>query len=196
MRDSDELTSDLLRGKNVRLTAQDMEQAAAHYFQWSQDAEYMRLVDGDPPVPLSLKATKDVNEREWPEDDPNNIMFLIRASEDDRIIGFANLDYISWPHGDSYMGIGLGDRTCWGKGYGTEALNILLRYAFTELNLHRMTLTVFGYNERAIRMYQRCGFKIEGIVREVLYRDGRRWDLISMGLLRGEWLELNGYTSS
>ena len=194
MRDSAELTSDLLRGKNVRLTAQDMEQAAAQYFQWSQDAEYMRLVDGDPPVPLSLKATKDVNERDWPEDDPNNIMFLIRANEDDRIIGFANLDYISWSHGDSYMGIGLGDRTCWGRGYGSEAMNILLRYAFTELNLHRLTLTVFEFNERAVRMYQRCGFKIEGIVREVLYRDGRRWDLISMGLLRAEWLELNGYS--
>lgn len=194
MRDSAELTSDLLRGKNVRLTAQDMEQAAAQYFQWSQDAEYMRLVDGDPPVPLSLKATKDVNERDWPEDDPNNIMFLIRANEDDRIIGFANLDYISWAHGDSYMGIGLGDRTCWGRGYGSEAMNILLRYAFTELSLHRLTLTVFEFNERAVRMYQRCGFKIEGIVREVLYRDGRRWDLISMGLLRDEWLELNGYS--
>jgi len=194
MRDSAELTSDLLRGKNVRLTAQDMEQAAAQYFQWSQDAEYMRLVDGDPPVPLSLKATKDVNERDWPEDDPNNIMFLIRANEDDRIIGFANLDYISWSQGDSYMGIGLGDRTCWGRGYGSEAMNILLCYAFTELNLHRLTLTVFEFNERAVRMYQRCGFKIEGIVREVLYRDGRRWDLISMGLLRAEWLELNGYS--
>ena len=194
MRDSAELTSDLLRGKNVRLTAQDMEQAAAQYFQWSQDAEYMRLVDGDPPVPLSLKATKDVNERDWPEDDPNNIMFLIRANEGDRIIGFANLDYISWSQGDSYMGIGLGDRTCWGRGYGSEAMNILLRYAFTELNLHRLTLTVFEFNERAVRMYQRCGFKIEGIVREVLYRDGRRWDLISMGLLRDEWMELNGYS--
>jgi hypothetical protein len=196
MRDNTELTGDILRGKNVRLTAQDMAQAAPHYFQWSQDAEYMRLVDGDPPVPLSLKATKDINERDWPEDDPNNIMFLIRANEDDRIIGFANLDYIAWTHGDSYMGIGLGDKTCWGRGYGIEALNLLLRYAFTELNLHRMTLTVFEFNERAIRMYQRCGFKTEGIVRECLYRDGRRWGLVSMGILRDEWLELNGYTLS
>ena len=142
MRDSAELTEDMLRGKYVHLTAQDMEQAAPLYFQWSQDAEYMHLVDGDPPVPFSLKATKEGNERDWPEDDPCNIMFLIRANEDDRIIGFANLDYISWAHGDSYMGIGLGDKTCWGKGYGTDAMNLLLRYAFTELNLHRMTLSM------------------------------------------------------
>jgi RimJ/RimL family protein N-acetyltransferase len=94
------------------------------------------------------------------------------------------------------MGIGLGDKTCWGKGYGTDAMSLLLRYAFTELNLHRMTLTVYEFNERAIRMYQRCGFKIEGIVRDCLYRNGRRWDLVSMGILRDEWLELNGYTSS
>jgi hypothetical protein len=196
MRDSGELTSDLLRGKNIRLAAQDMEQASPHYFQWSQDAEYQRLVEGDPSVPLSLKATKEVNERDWPGDDPCNIMFLIRANEDDRIIGFANLDYISWTHGDSYMGLGLGDKTCWGKGYGTEAMNILLRYAFTELNLHRMSLTVFEYNERAIRMYQKCGFKVEGLNRDYHFRDGRRWDLVSMGILRDEWLELNGYTVS
>lgn len=196
MRDSAELTADMLRGKNVRLAAQDMEQAAPHYFAWSSDAEYMRLVDGEPPVPLSLKATRETNERDWPEDDPSNIMFLIRANEDDRIIGFANLDYISWSHGDSYMGLGLGDKAYWGRGYGAESMNLLLRYAFTELNLQRMTLTVFAYNERAIRMYQKCGFKVEGIHREYLYREGRRWDLVSMGVLREEWLELNGYTVS
>jgi len=196
MRDRNELTSDLLRGKNIRLAAQDMDQASKPYFEWVQDAEYQRLVEGDVPVPLSPHGTRESNEQGWPEDDPHNVMFLIRTNEDDRIIGFANLDYIDWQNGDSYMGIGIGDKAYWSRGYGTEAMNILLRYAFTELNLYRLSLTVFEYNERAIRMYQKCGFKIEGISRAHLYREGRRWDLVSMGILREEWLALNDYTPS
>jgi len=93
------------------------------------------------------------------------------------------------------MGIGIGDKAYWGRGVGTEVMNILLRYVFTELNLHRLSLTVFEYNQRAIRLYEKCGFKIEGINREYHFRDGRRWDLVSMGILREEWLALNGYTS-
>jgi RimJ/RimL family protein N-acetyltransferase len=194
MRDGAELTSDLLRGKNIHLTAQDMDQSSQPYFDWAQDAEYQRLVEGDPPVPLSLKGMRESNEQGWPEDDPCNVMFLMRTNDDNRIIGFANLDYISWHHGDSFMGIGIGDKAYWSRGYGSEAMNILLRYVFTELNLHRLSLTVFEYNQRAIRMYEKCGFKIEGINREYHFRDGRRWDLVSMGILREEWLELNGYT--
>jgi len=101
MRDSTELTGDLLRGKTVHLTAQDMDQASQPYFDWAQDAEYQRLVEGDPPVPLSLKGMRESNEQGWPEDDPCNVMFLVRTNDDNRIIGFANLDYISWHHGDS-----------------------------------------------------------------------------------------------
>jgi RimJ/RimL family protein N-acetyltransferase len=196
MRDRSELTGDFLRGKNLHFTAQDMDQASQPYFDWAQDAEYQRLVEGDPPVPLSIKGMRESNEQGWPEDDPHNIMFLIRTLEDDHIIGFANLDYISYQHGDSYMGIGIGDKAYWGKGYGQEAMNILLRYAFTELNLHRISLTVFEYNQRAIRMYEKIGFKIEGINREYHYREGRHWNLVSMGILRDEWLALNGYTAA
>ena len=194
MRDSTELTNDILRGKYVHFTAQDMDQAAQPYFDWAQDGEYHRLVEDGPAVPLSIKGMRESNEQGWPEDDPCNVMFLIRDNEDDHIIGFANLDYISWHNADSYMGIGIGDKSFWGRGVGREAMEILLRYAFTEMNLHRLSLTVYEYNERAIHMYEKCGFKIEGINREVHYRDGRRWDLVNMGILRSEWLERNGYT--
>jgi len=196
MRDRNELTDDLLRGKAIHLTAQDMDQASKPYFEWAQDAEYQRLVEDVAPVPLSLQGTRESNEQGWPEDDSHNIMFLIRTNEDDRIVGFANLDYISWEHGDSYMGIGIGDKGYWGRGVGTEAMSLLMRYAFTELNLHRLSLTVFEYNERAIRMYEKLGFRIEGINRDYHFREGRRWDLVCMGILREEWLALNGYTAA
>ena len=68
-------------------------------------------------------------------------------------------------------------------------MRVILRYAFEELNLYRVSLNVFGYNPRAIHTYEKIGFQHEGFQREVLDRDGQRWDLIYMGILRAEWLE-------
>jgi RimJ/RimL family protein N-acetyltransferase len=193
MRDKNELICDLLSGKSVRLAAENAEEVAPLYVRWAQDAEYTRLLEGGPPIPFSIKATRELTEKEWPDDDPNNIMFSIRLLGDDRVIGFANLDYISWHNGDTYMGIGIGEKAYRGKGYGLDAMNTLLRYAFTELSLFRVTLTVFEYNQQAIHLYEKAGFRVEGRHREYLYREGRRWDLIEMGILREEWLERNGY---
>jgi RimJ/RimL family protein N-acetyltransferase len=67
-------------------------------------------------------------------------------------------------------------------------MKVILRYAFRELNLRRVALDTFEYNPRAIRSYEKIGFVHEGRAREYLWRDGRRWDLIFMGILREEWL--------
>ena len=66
-------------------------------------------------------------------------------------------------------------------------MRVILRFAFTELNLHRVSLTVFDYNQRAIRSYEKAGFRMEGRQRGFLKREGQRWDLIYMGILRSEW---------
>jgi RimJ/RimL family protein N-acetyltransferase len=66
-------------------------------------------------------------------------------------------------------------------------MRVMLRYAFQELNLHRVALAVFGYNERAYKSYQKVGFQVEGTLRERLRRDGQRYDMITMGILRDEW---------
>ena len=89
------------------------------------------------------------------------------------------------------VGLGIGETEYWGRGYGTDAMNVLLRYAFTEINLRRVTLTVFEYNPRAIRSYEKAGFCHEGRLRKVLNKEGRRWDVLYMGILREEWLEVN-----
>jgi RimJ/RimL family protein N-acetyltransferase len=97
---------------------------------------------------------------------------------------------VRWNHGDCWLGIGLGEREYWGKGYGSDALRLILRYAFQELGLQRVTLTVFEYNPRAIRSYEKVGFIHEGRCRKAIHRDGERADLLVMGILRQEWLEL------
>ena len=85
------------------------------------------------------------------------------------------------------MSISLGDFANWGKGYGNEATRLALGFAFNELHLHRVQLTVFDYNPRAIHLYEKLGFQQEGIYREFLQRDGRRFDMYLYGLLRHEW---------
>jgi RimJ/RimL family protein N-acetyltransferase len=87
----------------------------------------------------------------------------------------------------AWLGIGIGDREQWGKGYGREAMELVLRYGFHELNLHRIQLTVFEYNERAIALYEKLGFRREGVYREFMQRDGKRYDMLLYGLLRREW---------
>ena len=98
----------------------------------------------------------------------------------------------NWNASDSFVGLGIGDRNEWGKGYGTEAMNLMLEFAFTEINLRRVTLTVFEYNPRAIRSYEKTGFHHEGRLRQFLTREGRHWDMLYMGILREEWLAFNG----
>jgi len=92
-----------------------------------------------------------------------------------------------WNNGDVYVGIGIGDRDDWSKGYGTDAMKLAVRYAFLELNLHRVTLGVFEHNPRARRAYEKAGFVLEGRMRGDCLRDGQRSNTLWMGILRKEW---------
>ena len=85
------------------------------------------------------------------------------------------------------MGLGIGDQSNWGQGYGYEAAQLALAFAFHELNLHRVQVTVFSYNERSIALFEKLGFQREGVFRERLQRDGQRHDMLLYGLLRPEW---------
>ncbi|HXQ36514.1 MAG TPA: GNAT family protein, partial [Anaerolineales bacterium] len=82
------------------------------------------------------------------------------------------------------------ERDFWGRGYGTDVMKVILRYAFMEINLRRVTLSVFEYNPRAVRSYEKAGFVHEGRMRQFLNREGKRWDMLFMGILRDEWINL------
>lgn len=175
----------LFHGHLVRLAALNPAAEAATLARWTQDAGLLRLMSLAPPLPLSISAARADQERRLANTE--FFGFTIRALADDRLLGFINLQSPAWTHGDAFMGINLGEREDWGKGYGTDALNVLLRYAFTELNLHRVSLGVFADNTRAIRSYEKTGFVLEGRYRQSARRDGRWLDVVAMGLLRKDW---------
>ena len=185
----------LFKGKLVRLAGIDPDEISKSFAQWSRDSEYMRLLDTDPPRLRSSKSIKEWTEKEL-EENQGMYWFAIRTLNDDRLLGDITLSVISWGSRDAYAGIGIGAREFWGKGYGTEAMQLLLRYGFIELNLRRISLTVFEFNQRAVRSYEKAGFHLEGRQRQGMKREGRRWDILYMGILREEWMENYGYNIS
>ncbi|WP_241494631.1 GNAT family N-acetyltransferase [Bacillus coahuilensis] len=113
--------------------------------------------------------------------------FSIRLKSTDDLIGYMELDDILWSNRVGWISLGIGELEHRGKGYGKEAMDTILRYAFHELNLHRIQLTVFSYNEPAIHLYEKVGFQKEGTYRQFLERDGNRHDMLLYGLLKEEW---------
>jgi len=178
------ITDNILKSERIRLTALNKEDLP-QITQWYEDASFARLFDATPAIPKSESQWA-----RWLEEQhkaQNVYLFAIRKTADGALLGYVELDGILWPHGNCWLGIGLGDRANWGQGYGREAMELVLKFAFHELNLHRVQLTVFGYNERAIALYNKLGFTREGVFREHIERDGRRYDMILFGLLRREW---------
>ena len=186
---------DILKGKLVHLAAVDAEEVSKSFAAWSRDSEYSRLLDTDPPHLHSAKAIKDWLEKELGDQGNATHWFTIHAAADNQLLGDIVIDVTQWNARDSFVGIGIGPRDFWGKGFGTEAMQLILQYAFTELNLRRVTLTVFEYNQRAIRSYEKVGFRHEGRQRERILREGKRWDILYMGILREDWSKGNDRTN-
>ena len=182
---------DIFTGKLVRLSAIDPDEFSKAFSGWGRDSEFNRLLQTNAAGLQSSNAVKRWMEKDMEDLSPNFYAFSIRTLTDDKLVGGTDLDIVTWNGREAFVGIFIGDRENWGKGYGTDAMTILLRYAFTELNLWRVSLGVFGYNPRAIRSYEKVGFQHEGSARQHLQHEGKRLDILFMGILREEWLKQN-----
>ena len=121
-----------------------------------------------------------------------SLTMAIHAASTDRLVGSCAFSAVDGENGSAMYHITIGEKDIWGHGLGTEATQLMLDHAFGTLGLHRIALTVFEFNERAIRAYVRCGFIIEGRARESIWRDGRWWDELAMSVLSSEWHERRG----
>ncbi len=188
-----EIKDSLFDGKYVRLGPIDHEKDAEVEAKWTQDPDFLRMLNFQPARPLSvaqLKKKYEAIEKEA-EESHDLFYFTIRAPTDDRLIGFARLFWVDWTNGNGHIQLGIGDQTDRRHGFGADALQMLLRYAFSELNLHRLTAIIAEYNSAALSLFTKVGFKEEVRRRQALNRDGQRWDVVHLGILREEWEALH-----
>ncbi len=122
----------------------------------------------------------------------DSLAMAIHVREGDRLVGTCALSQLDADNGSALFHITIGEKDAWGHGYGTDATRLMIDHAFSGLGLHRVGLTVFSFNERAIRSYRSVGFVVEGRAREAIWREGRWWDEISMSILDSDWTALPG----
>jgi len=176
----------MIYGRNVRLRAIEREDIP-RFVKWFNDSEVRRYLTTYEPMSRA-------KEERWFEEyltRRNDLILAIEVRQGDEWVHIGNvgLHRIDWKNRVATLGVVIGEREYWGRGYGTEAVRAMLRYAFGELGLNRVELETYEFNPRAIRCYEKAGFVREGVRRRALYREGKFHDVILMGILRSEFQE-------
>lgn len=174
----------MLQGEKVVLRAMRREDLEL-LCQFNNDVETELAGGGDPPMPQSLERLQAEFDADVARGGRNGAGFAIEA--DGRFIGQCALFNFQETNRTAELGITIGDKACWGRGYGADAVRVLVDYGFRLRNLNRIFLQVNGANARAQAAYRKAGFVEEGRLRSHVWSAGRFDDLIIMGLLREEW---------
>ncbi len=153
----------------------------------SCDNQFMKLLDGST-KPLTIDEARSINDKILRG--ANSISFGVKSA-DERLIGCVGLtDIIHKDRKAKLVGY-IGPSSIWDQGWGTTTVGLILKYGFFELNLNRIYLYVYEYNDRARKVYSRAGFIEEGVARQDRYVDGKYWNAILMGILRKDFEEKN-----
>jgi RimJ/RimL family protein N-acetyltransferase len=171
-----------LIGATIYLRPLETEDAAT-LVPWFNDPDVSRFLMRHRP----LTFAEEVEFLRRIAESPSDLVLGMALRSDDRLIGTTGLKEIDVRNRHAEFGIAIGDRNYWGKGCGTEATHLVIRHAFETLNLHRVSLRVYEYNDRALKVYQKVGFRIEGRLRQDTFLEGRYWDTVVMAVLREEW---------
>ena len=179
----------MLTGKLVRLRPIEMTDLE-RYWTWVNDAEAMQHVGAR--ALYSRAEEEEILGKLVMHTTPPEVALAIELSADGRHIGSVALHDISPKERRATLGIMIGDKTCWDRGYGTDAVLTMLRYGFEELNLNRIDLMVDEGNGRGIACYRKCGFIEEGRLRQHRFYKGRYEDTLIMAVLAGDFFAANG----
>lgn len=175
----------MIYGERIRLRAPEREDLP-RFVAWLNDPDVRNNLLLF--LPFSL-----VEEERWFENmlqqppDEHPMMIEIRDGDAWKPIGNCSFNTLNWRCHSGELGIFIGEKSQWNKGYGTETMRLLLRHGFNTLNLNRIYLRVFETNLGGIRAYEKAGFVHEGRFRQAEYRDGQYLDVLFMSVLRSEW---------
>lgn len=171
----------MLNGKLTQIRSLEMEDLDTLY-EWYNDHDFSYWVSGNWPL-ITLLRREEI-ERKMYEEDENRYAI---TDQEGTLIGTIGFDQVNIPARSARIYIGIGDRSCWGKGYGFDALMIFIKYLFQQWNFRRITAETWQGNLRALSCYQKLGFAIEGKLRESYYIDGNYYDAIILGLLKRDF---------
>ncbi|MGN0028037.1 GNAT family N-acetyltransferase [uncultured Clostridium sp.] len=177
----------MYRGKLVKLRAyreEDIERAV----EFINDEETKKFLDTAIPFPITKWQ-----EEEWIKSRKSNkdftYDFAIEDLETGKYIGGCSINHCDVKNRNCTIGIMLGDKDYWGRGYGSDALKVLIKFIFEEVNMDKIKLGVFSFNARAIACYKKIGFIEEGILKKELYRNGKYNDITLMALFKEDYKE-------
>jgi RimJ/RimL family protein N-acetyltransferase len=170
----------MLEGKLVRLRAPERGDLPV-FVRWINDPEVTEFLQFEPPMSIE-------DEEIWFQHmvQSKDRTFAIET-KDGRLIGNIGLMGLDLRNRKTEVGIMIGEKDMWSQGYGTDAMLILLRYLFEEMNINRVGLYADVSNHRALRSYEKCGFSREGVVRQYRFKDGRYLDSVLMSMLQQDW---------
>jgi RimJ/RimL family protein N-acetyltransferase len=180
------MVQSILLGEHIHLNAFDLEHEAATIAGWTQDPEFWNLYDRDIPRPLSPTQVKKKYSAD-PKDELTEFPFAIRARVDERLIGLTSLHWVDWSNSNAWLMLAIGSAEDRGRGLEAETLEILLTFAFRELNLFRVQVNAPEYALSWRELLEKHGFKLEVSQREEIQGAGRAWDKLIYGLLAEEW---------
>ncbi len=176
----------MIYGKRIRLRGIEREDIP-RLTAWFNDPEVTRGLLTYYPIAVWQEEGWFESLKKLPREE-RPLMIEVREGEDWIPIGDCNFHEINWRVRSAELGIAIGEKAYWNQGYGTETMELLLRFGFETLNLNRIFLKVHETNRRAIRAYEKAGFVHEGRMRQAHYTRGKYEDILWMSVLRSEWL--------
>jgi len=185
-------SGEFMRGSRVYLRPLGHEDLNARYLGWLNDPQVTRYMETGTFPTTARDLQKFYDEVTGSR---NQVILALEDKKSGLHIGNVKLGPIYWIHRCATFGIMIGDKKFWGKGVGLEATRLMVEYGFDRLNLRRIDLGVFADHDAAVRCYEKAGFKLEGRMRESLFRDGKYLDRLWMALLRSEYKPLKAARS-
>lgn len=176
----------MIEGERVRLRKLERTDLPLLHH-WMNDRDVMAWARFSPDHTISLSAMEKDHEKELAGEEHERTTFFIEARATGRPIGWCTARTWDHKHVSANLGIGLGERDYWGKGYGTEAVGLLLEIVFDHQAWHRAELYTLAENGRAIRSAEKAGFRKCGEEHEATFYDGAYHNVVEMELLRSEW---------